>query len=172
MEGIGRISRVSKEELERRREELKHMVEKKLSKIEISGPLGSIWRKARKLFRTGAINEIRYDWGTVAGFAAKVKLRIINVGKDGYKNKDRYATVEAYLILAKLENDPGQAWNYVNSADKILPLIVDDEDFSRVLFRMSKWDEQLYKMDSTAKEGIQRLEASLGEMIDLWEGSY
>ena len=57
----------------------------------------------------------------------------------------RLVTIYAYLRLARSERRTGQAWRYVNSADKLLPLAVDEEDLCRCVDRSRDWDMMLPK---------------------------
>lgn len=139
-----------------KRKELDRLVKEKIDDIEKKGTLARWCRRIRSRFFKNPIHEINYDWCTVHGFADRVRWKIISEGEDDCKKKRRYATVEAYLTLARFEKDPGQAWNYVNSADKLLPLLVDDEDFERCLSRLHNWDSTLIDLESKPKEGSKK----------------
>ncbi|MEE9341967.1 MAG: hypothetical protein V3V21_09975 [Thermoplasmata archaeon] len=86
------------------------------------------------------------------------------------KKEHRYAAVRGYLDLAKEERNPGRAWNYVNSADKILPLIVDDADIPRSLYRMAFWDKRLEELDEKARDELGKTGKRVDCMIQEREG--
>lgn len=118
------------------------LIEKK--EIEIRkkrGPAKSFFIRFQRLFRECPRPEIYDDWCTVQGFANRARVSIDKL--EDKKKKCTFATVQAYLNLARIERDPGQAWAYVNSADKDLPLVVDDKDFNRCLLRLRVWDEEM-----------------------------
>lgn len=123
------------------------------------------WR-LRHFWWNKPIEEIYYDWCTVHGFADRIKERLKSSDPygeiDGLPYMDvrhNYTQMMAYLWLAKGERDPGLAWNLVNSADKLLPLVIDSEAFSRSVIRLRAWDERLFELNPKSKDLLAALDA-------------
>lgn len=124
------------------------------------------WRsKLSKRKKRKPITDVYYDWATVYGFANQVKVSLINRSRNPNsdkleleRDKQRYATIMAYLEFAKYEEIPGEAWNHVNSADKLLPLIVDDKIFNRCLVRLRGWDSRLAELDPHAGQKLEDID--------------
>ena len=146
----------SAEPNKKRRKDLDRLVKEKIDDIDKQGLLARSWRWAHLRLFKNPIREVYSDWCTVHGFADRIRWKIISEGEDDCKRMRRYVTVEAYLALARLERDPGQAWNHVNSADKLLPLLVDGEDLDRCLSRLHNWDDTLKELESKSKEGSKK----------------
>ncbi len=169
-------------------EKLNQLVEKKMKEVEEKrGIVRQPFGRVRQWFHKSPLLEIYYDWCTVLGFTSGVKERIISeleaeekerweTGKKEKpeseeekreleekkrkfrKKKRQYVTAKAYLNLAEYERNPGRAWNYVNSADKLLPLIVDDDGFDRCLLRLNQWNRSLLDRQENAKETLDELD--------------
>ncbi|MEE9506176.1 MAG: hypothetical protein V3V98_03425 [Thermoplasmata archaeon] len=146
------------------------MVKKREKNLkEREGLLVRFYRRLSLPFWRLPLPEVYHDWCTVQGFADRVKLKVISEQEgiaegpshEADKRRDRYATVQAYLNLARVERSPGRAWNYVNSADKILPLMVDAGDRPRCLCRLRSWDNKLYELKEDAKDVIDELNLTL-----------
>lgn len=104
-------------------------------------------------FFEGPVPEIQKDWCAVRDFADKVRVSVDKPEVDE-ETRHTFATVLAYLDLAKRERDPGQAWNYVNSADVLLPLVVAKEDFNRCLSRLRDWDKMLMELGNVSEKDL------------------
>ena len=148
-----------------RSEELDKLIDEKVEMIDKKrGFFTRCCERIHRLFFVRPLTEIHEDWCTVRGFAMGVRDSIIRdsinrdsiqsykEGWDAKKQKKwddkirRFVTIQAYLKLAKREGDPGQAWRYVNSADKLLTLVIDDkDDFDQCLQRFEYWDRMLPK---------------------------
>jgi hypothetical protein len=160
-----------------KKDDMKKLIEGKIDELDRKRTWVGHWY-FKNLRRKRVIPEIYYDWGTVFGFADKVKIDL-NIkptdGKDNnqkyLKDLNRYATIMAYLELAKVEKNPGEAWNQVNSADKLLPLIVHEDDFERCLLRLRAWDFSLFERDESAKEKLRILDEKyeVGSKLKIWD---
>lgn len=118
--------------------------------------LGREHRVSKSVLK-GPIPEVYYDWLTVQGFVDKVEVDILHEPKADERRLSRYATCQAYLNLARLERNPGQAWNFVNSADKLLPLLVKPEHLRRSLTRQENWDPKLGRLGEDVKRELAEL---------------
>jgi len=159
------------------------MIDKNIKRriAELSGrELPSGENKKGHLTRGRPIDEIYYDWCTVRGFTDRVRSNLDWDEENGKSDTIEfkramgyYINMRAYLALASGERDPGQAWNHVNSADKLLPLVIDDGAFERSLLRMRGWDERLKSMDGEAAGRLETLDkrcCGLGR-LDVWDPS-
>jgi len=123
-----------------------------------------VWRLQRLPWNK-PIEEIYYDWCTVWGFADRLKDLLERHDENEHIDgvhfstvKDNYTSIMAYLWLARGERDPGQAWNLVNSADKLLPLVIDSDAFGRSVIRMRAWDGALFKLFEGLRERLEELD--------------
>lgn len=146
---------------EQKKKDLESLVKEKMKE------LGSKYRFPKRLPKR-PIPEVYCDWLTVKGFADKVRLDILNETLENKRRRSRYATCQAYLDLARLEKNPGQAWNFVNSADKLLPLLVKPKDFRKCQTRQENWDDKLGRLDKDAKRELAILKSNPPEN---WESS-
>ena len=70
------------------------------------------------------------------------------------------------MRIARYEKDLGEAWNHVNSADKLLPLVVDEGDLDRCTVRIRGWDKGLIELDSRLKEKLEDIDRAQSEIWD------
>ncbi|PYL06555.1 MAG: hypothetical protein DME34_08660 [Verrucomicrobia bacterium] len=109
-------------------------------------PARGLWRKAywhaSQCFFTGPRSEIAHDWEIVTQFAERARQRFTD---DSPTDTQKHDLVEVLALLkcARKETDFAQAWTYVNSADAMLPLIVDEDELYAAVVRLRTADERL-----------------------------
>jgi hypothetical protein len=120
------------------------------------GRLSRLFERINRYFLKDPILEVRKDLSEVQGFADRTR---VSVNKNNADPRRRtFARVQAYLNLASREEDLGKAWNYLNSADALLTLVVDPEDLDRCVLRLRRWDEALIRISNTNKEELRVLD--------------
>ncbi len=113
---------------------------------EIEGKKGfarRAWQWILQPFFSGPRKEICHDWLNTCHFADRAKEYLHSKHSGDSTKKRTFARVQAYLKLAARERDFAQAWTYVNLADALLPLVVDDHELDACILRLRKWDEQM-----------------------------
>ncbi|MBM3240669.1 hypothetical protein FJZ31_30665 [Candidatus Poribacteria bacterium] len=124
--------------------EMRHLTNQMVKEIGTGGPVRRALRWIRQLFFLGPRAEICHDWLIVRSFAERVFECIISSMRPvDDKKKRTLATVQAYLLLAKKERDFAQAWTYINSADALLPLVVNDDECDACCARLRTFDRYL-----------------------------
>lgn len=95
----------------------------------------------------GTRKEINHDWHVVDSFLERA-IEHFKLQETDEDNKiHTLAKIKAYLELAKIERDFAQAWTYVNLADSLLPLVVDEKELDACIVRLRARDKQLLKDD-------------------------
>lgn len=96
-----------------------------------------IFKKVSK----GPRKEINHDWHVVHSFLERA-IEHFKLQETHEDNKiHTLAKIKAYLELAKTERDFAQAWTYVNLADSLLPLVVDDKELGACMIRLRSRDK-------------------------------
>ncbi|MHC4570897.1 MAG: hypothetical protein ACYS0C_02315 [Planctomycetota bacterium] len=94
-----------------------------------------------KKISKGPRKEISHDWHVVHSFLERA-IEHFELQEKHEDNKIRtLAKIKAYLELAKTERDFAQAWTYVNLADSLLPLVVDDKELGACIVRLRSRDK-------------------------------
>ena len=125
-------------------QKLKELSDEMIEKMN-AGKL-NLWRIKQRLFRwiyKGPRKEVSHDWHIVKSYLDRAieNYRI----RHGDKHHDdstinTLAQINAYLQLAKNERDFAKAWTYVNIADSLLPLVVNDEELEACTARLRSRD--------------------------------
>ena len=94
-----------------------------------------------KKISKGPRKEISHDWHVVHSFLERA-IEHFKLQETHEDNKiHTLAKIKAYLELAKTESDFAQAWTYVNLADSLLPLVVDDKELGACMVRLRSRDK-------------------------------
>ncbi|MEW6418913.1 MAG: hypothetical protein AB1480_12465 [Nitrospirota bacterium] len=123
-------------------------LEKLTSEIssEIDSNIGVFRRIGRwfvQLFSTGPRTEIYHDWLGVKLFAERAEERFNSLHHEDTEKRRVLADLLAYLALARRERDFAQAWTYVNLADALLPLVVEEKEMNACVERLRALDSQI-----------------------------
>jgi len=113
---------------------------------DIEGNKGYIrraWQWILQLFSAGPRTEIYHDLLTIRSFAKRAIKRIDSEKKVDSEKIRTLATVQAYLILAGRERNFAQAWTYVNLAEALLPLVVEEKEVDACSARLRTLDGQM-----------------------------
>jgi hypothetical protein len=136
---------------------LEDLVEQKIKEIHAHEPfIRRLWNHLFQVVSALPRAEIQHDWLVVNAFAERA-VEHIKAKEDKkevkYREKQTLATVCAYLILAKRERDCAQAWSYVNLADALLPLVVEETELDACTVRLSTCEEHMpVKMKNCLKK--------------------
>ena len=109
------------------------------------GFLQRLWQRILQWFSPGPRTEIHHAWLHVNTFAERAVKRFNSKQSDDgdWAKKRNLATVKAYLTLARRERDFAQTWTYVNLADALLPLVVDEDELEACMQRLRTSEEYL-----------------------------
>ena len=112
---------------------------------EKKGVLRRLWQRILQWFSPGPRTEIHHAWLHVNTFVERAVKRFNSKQSDDgdWAKKRNLATVKAYLTLARRERDFAQTWTYVNLADALLPLVVDEDELEAYMQRLRTSEEYL-----------------------------
>lgn len=143
-ESSKKSSSVSPPEKEQRRIRLRKLTNSMVKEIDVNN---TFIRKAlqwvNQLVSPRPRTEIHHAWLTILAFAKRATEGMILKQDIDDEKLHTLATLQAYLQLAKHERDFAQAWTYVNLADTLLPLVVDEEELDACSVRLRTCSKDL-----------------------------
>lgn len=123
-------------------DELDKLIEEIVGKLKKINKSTNICRRFwQRIFKSAPRPEVYHDLLHVRAYAERVTESIRKCGTVDKERLHTLATILAYLELAERERDFAQAWTYVNLADELLPLVVEEHELESCCARLSAWDE-------------------------------
>lgn len=143
-ESSKKSSSVSHPETEQRRIRLRKLTHSMVKEIDVNNAfIRKAWQRVTQLVSPGPRTEIHHDWLTILSFAKRAAEGMISKQDVDDEKLRTLATLQAYLQLAKHERDFAQAWTYVNLADTLLPLVVDEDELDACSVRLRTCSKDL-----------------------------